>query len=192
MAAQFPIGADISGKRETSTDDTFKANSLDTLFIYPTKSDYAEAAKSTQLQEYLEEAGYPSVFIITGMKIAREPSVTLRRGKKSGGQGQLGFEMGDGSNIGLRGGGSNTRNTSQTMAKASDMTLAIRVRKLSYRKKYLVFGQRQWSDSAHSRRAELVGEDRSRASSGPEPEFEIDELEFGDEDPQGTSIEEET
>lgn len=61
MAWQIPVGADISGEGETSADDTFNAKFLDTLFFYPTKADYAKAVKSTQLQEYLQGANYPSV-----------------------------------------------------------------------------------------------------------------------------------
>lgn len=61
MAWQMPIGADISGEGETSADDTFNAKSLDTIWIYPGKDDYTEAVKSTQLQQYLQAANYPSV-----------------------------------------------------------------------------------------------------------------------------------
>ena len=67
------MGGDVSGEGETSADDTFNATSLDTLFFSPTKEDYVQAVKSAQLQEYLKPAEYPSVYIITGMKIAREP-----------------------------------------------------------------------------------------------------------------------
>jgi hypothetical protein len=191
VAWQIPFGADVSGEGEISADDTFFAKSLDTLFFYPTKADYTEAVKSTQLQEYLRTANHPSVYIITGMKIARQPSLTLKRGKKSGGQGQLGFNMGDGSNVGIRGDGLDTRNTSQTSQKVTDIVLAIRVRRLSYKRKYPILGQRQWSDRAHDGGAELVGKERSEVSSQQEAEFEVDELELDDKDFQGNVTEEE-
>jgi len=191
MAWHVPIGADISGEGETSADDTFNAKSLDTLFFYPTKVDYAEALKSTQLQEYIQAANYPSVYIITGMKIAREPSVTLKRGGHIGGQGQLGLNMGGGSNVGLRGDGSKVRNTVQKSKKSSDMVLAIRVRKLSYRRKYYIAGQRQWSDEAHDEVAELVERQRSEGIHKQEPEFEVDEVELDHEELQGYVKEEE-
>ena len=89
MAWHVPVGGDVSGEGETSADDTFNATSLDTLFFSPTKEDYVQAVKSAQLQEYLKPAEYPSVYIITGMKIAREPSIALKRGKKIAAQGMF-------------------------------------------------------------------------------------------------------
>jgi hypothetical protein len=191
MAWQVPVGVDISGEGETSADDTFNVKSLDTLFFRPTKVDYTEAVKSTQLQEYLQEANYPSVYIITGMKIAREPSVTLKRGDHTGGQGQLGLNMGDGSNVGIRGDGSKARNTIQKSEKSTDIVLAIRVQKLSYKKKYYIIGQRRWSDKAHDGGAELVGRERSEGLSKQKPEFGVDEVELDHEELQGNVKEEE-
>jgi hypothetical protein len=64
---------------------------------------------------------------------------------------------------------------------STDVVLAIRVRKLSYKKKYYIFGERQWSDKAHEGGAELVGKDRAEGGSASQPEFEVDELELKEE-----------
>lgn len=124
--------------------------------------------------------------IITGMKIAREPSVNLKRGNKIGGQGQLGLNMGDGSNIGGRGEGSKARNTTQKSEKSTDIVLAIRVRKISYKKKYYIVGQRQMSDAAHDGGAELVGREQFGGLTDQETDFDINELELNDDELKGS------
>jgi hypothetical protein len=79
----------------------------------------------------------------------------------------------------------------QKSEKSTNIVLAIRVRKLSYKKKYYIFGERQWSDKAHDGGAELVGIDRAEGgSASQEPEFEADELEL-EEELQGHVKEEE-
>ena len=69
----------------------------------------------------------------------------------------------------------------QKSEKSTDVVLAIRVRKLSYKKKYYIIGDRQWSDKAHDGGAELVSKDRAEGASDQGREFEIDELELEDE-----------
>ena len=91
------------------------------------------------------------------------------------------MDLGNGGTIGPRGDGSKTSNTMQKSDKSTDIVLAIRVRKLSYKKKYYIFGDRQWSENAHNGGAELVGRDRAEEASDPGPEFEVDELELEDE-----------
>ncbi|KAF2823606.1 hypothetical protein CC86DRAFT_372543 [Ophiobolus disseminans] len=177
-ALQVPVGGEIGGGGNNSVDDSYNCVSLDTEWIYPTKDDYIKAVKSVGLQDYLTSSKYASVYIITGIKTGRQPSIALKRSSEIEGHTQLGIDMGGWGNIGPRGDGSKTRNTMQSSEGSSDIVIGVRVRKLSYKKQYWLFGKRILTDKPYDEGAEMVGENRAKDL---KEDYDVDELELEEE-----------
>lgn len=119
--------------------------------------------------------------MITGIKIGRQASVVLKRGDQVEGHFQLGIDLGSGGTIGPKGDGSTTGNVMQRAEKSNDLVLGVRVRKLSYKKRYWIFGDRVLTDKPGDKGAELVGMDSNKGVEGLEIDFEADELDLDDE-----------
>jgi hypothetical protein len=119
--------------------------------------------------------------MITGIKIARQPARKVSRGRQVEGNLQLGIELGIGGIVGPKGDGSKASSVMQKSEKSADVVLAVRVRKLSYKKRHWLFGQKVWSNKPSDKGAELVRIIRDEGVEGLIIDFEADELELDDE-----------
>ncbi|KAI8656520.1 hypothetical protein LRP88_11825 [Fusarium phalaenopsidis] len=176
-----PVGIDLSGGGETTNNDTYKFKQLDTVFVSPTLDDYKTAVAVPSLQEHLEYSGYKPVYIITGMKIGHQPQVTLRRGNQLNGTFAIGFSD---SNItlGTNANASSSRNIVQGSKRSPDsIVFAIRVRKLSYKKRHFLGSQRDLHDSSHNYNAELVGVGNDEDEENEVPVFDVEEMDLDEE-----------
>ncbi|KAI8713077.1 hypothetical protein NCS52_01251000 [Fusarium sp. LHS14.1] len=176
----MPAGIDLSGDGDTNVNDTYKFKALDTYSFSPTIDDYKKAVTAPQLQRY---ARHMPVYIITGMKIGHQPEVTLRRGKEVKGTFTIGFSEGN-TTVGANANATSSRNIVQGSKSSDSIVFAIRVRKLSYTKRYVVAGPRDLHNSPHDHDAELVGVDRDGDDDTEVPRFDVKEIDF-DEEIQG-------
>ncbi|KAJ4156518.1 hypothetical protein NW754_008152 [Fusarium falciforme] len=177
----MPAGIDLSGGGDTIVNDTYKFKELDTFSFSPTIDDYGRAIAAPQLQNY---SRYMPVYIITGMKIGHQPEVTLRRGNQVNGTFTIGISEGN-TTLGTNANASSSRNIVQGSRSSPDsIVFAIRVRKLSYKKRHYFAGQRNLHDSPHNYGAELVGVDRDADEKDKVPPFDVEEMDH-DEEIQG-------
>lgn len=180
----LPVGIDLSGGGDTNVNDTYKFKELDTLFFSPTLDDYERAVATPRLQTHLMYSNYMPVYIITGMKIGHQPEVTLRRGNQVNGTFTIGISEGN-TTLGINADASSSRIIVQGSKSSPDsIVFAIRVRKLSYKKRYYIAGQRDLHDSPHNYGAELVGVDRDADEEDEVPLFDVEEMDL-DEEIQG-------
>ncbi len=173
--------AEASAGGERGDHDTYKFGSLDTLFFYPTKADYEEAVKSKGLTEYLEGSGYGPVYLITGIKTGRRPAVDLQRVRKVNATLDVSIDTGTGISVGPKLDASKSAVLKQGSKESTDYIWAVRVQKLSYRRKWSLFGERRWTNQSYLDRAELVGLDDTETDSGVEESYEVEEMALEDE-----------
>ena len=173
--------AEASAGGERGDHDTYKFGSLDTLFFYPTKADYQEAVKSKGLTEYLEGSGYSPVYLITGIKTGRRPAVDLQRTRKVNAALDVSIDTGTGISVGPKLDASKSVVLKQGSEESTDYIWAVRVQKLSYRKKWKIFGEREWANRPHLDGAELVGVESAETVSEVEEWYEVEEMALEDE-----------
>lgn len=173
-------GGEASLGGERGIDDKYTFGAVDTLFFYPTSKDYDEAVKSKGLKGFLETSKYAPVYMITGIKTGRKSTISLSRVKKVEGSLDAGFDTGAGVSLTSKFDPSKATTITQKADKAGDSILAIRVRKLSYKKTWGFVGAREWTNEAHNAGAELVGKDRDEEEASPDI-FEVEEKELDEE-----------
>jgi hypothetical protein len=174
-------GGEVSLGGKRSVDDKYKFGSLDTLFFYPKPDDYVEAVKSEGLRGFLEASNYGPVYMITGIKTGRRPSVSLTRVKNVEGKLDVGIDTGTGISIGPKFDPSKSTTITQKSKGSTDYIWAVRVRKLSYKKRWGIAGPRAWANEAHNAGAELVGTDRDTKYRSEDAFFNAEELELEEE-----------
>lgn len=182
IAAGVPIGADLGGGGNSSQNDKFGFARVDTEWFQPTTDDYQDAVtKASGLKDYLESSRFAPVYMITGIKTGREPSITRMRGSKVEGKFLLGVDVGGVASIGPRGDGSRTVNLSQKSDVSTDLLFGIKVRKLMYKRRHVVLGKREWSNEPYNKGAELVGADRGEVPQADVAPFYVEEVELSNE-----------
>ncbi|EEU34302.1 uncharacterized protein NECHADRAFT_85629 [Fusarium vanettenii 77-13-4] len=177
----MPVGIDISGGGDTAVNDTYKFKELDTVSFNPTPDDYQKAVAASQLQDYLEDSGYTPVYIVTGMKIGHRPEVTLRRGNQVNGTFTIGISDGN-ATLGTNANASSSSNIVQGSKSSPDsIVFAIRVRKLSFTKRYYIWGPRKLRNDPYNCSAELVGVGREADKSSEPAIFDVKEMDLDEE-----------
>ncbi|KAH8754556.1 hypothetical protein F5883DRAFT_573043 [Diaporthe sp. PMI_573] len=171
--------AEVSVGGERGDNDTYKFGDLDTLYFYPTPADYLEAVKSEGLKGFLESSGYSPVYLVTGIKTGRQPNVELERVRKGEVNADIGIDTGTGFEVGPKRDVSKNVTIKQGSEESTDYIWAIKVQKLTYMKKWRLFGERSWSNQPFVRSAELVNTKDLGAQ--VEESFDAEELEIKEE-----------
>ena len=166
VAALEGVGGEAGVEGERSYTDKYCFEALDTLEFEPEKKDYDASGKTEGVQTFLKGAGYIPVYFITGIKVGRVPSdggssFDYTKVKKLGGRLSFGVNIPSVASAGPKTNLSKTLTTTQKGREHTDRILAIRVRKLQY-KRGGHFGPRKWVDRAHNDGAEMVSEERAK------------------------------
>jgi hypothetical protein len=130
------LGGDISGNLSDSRINKWEAKRLETEFIEPEDDYIQRSVQVDQVQTYLKQNKLlgKSVYIITGIKAARTPSVTSERTQEMGLDATVAID-GTGAGVpvqgGLKGSFARTGKDSETYSGSSDFVFAYRLRKVS-------------------------------------------------------------
>lgn len=183
------LGGELSGSRETNTESEYKFSRLDTLTFSPTPAYRRASMKELDVAEYVEATGWAPVYLVTGLKVAVQPSVKMSTSRNFAALGEAGISeaavlpVNFGPHVGVQG----QDQTSEGWTKSDDFIFGIRVEKLVYKRQWL---SRQRHDEGplqsklFIKGAQLVGEGDD---SDEEDEDEISELELG-EDMDGMEV----
>ncbi|ATY59536.1 hypothetical protein A9K55_003542 [Cordyceps militaris] len=140
-----------------------------------TPSAYRKAVEcSPEVQKRLScFSGY--AYMVTGLKYCDEKCIAIHRGHETTKvQGQLGLQGGPLS-AGARVEGARATTSSLQMTRTADLILAIRVTKLTYKRKYVVAGEKRLVAKGHRHRAELVGKEDAILKKADDFDIEIEE-----------------
>lgn len=184
------VGGEASIKGERGSKDIYNIPDVHTWQFDAEASDYLEAMKSDKMQKFLRRIDFGPVYMITGLKFGTKTSVDITRVRKMEGRLELGVNVGTAVSIGPKIGSSNTVTVTQKGEELTERILAVRVRKLRYKKKGLMglVGSRQLVDEPSNDGAELVGVNRSKQKgqdSGADPGFDVTEGDDTEEETEG-------
>lgn len=138
--AFFGVGVQAEATFEKDASDILAIKTLETITFTPSK-DYIEKSMAVDgVKIHMEACDYKdTLFLVTGLKIAREASLESSLNKKFGGKVEFGFSHpGVPTEAGPRLGVSNSRSEGESFDGSTDFILAIRVKKIRYREEKLV------------------------------------------------------
>ncbi|KAJ4327400.1 hypothetical protein N0V84_002171 [Fusarium piperis] len=180
------LGGEFSGSRETIRECKYRFDRLDTLYFSPTPVYRRASMKELDLAEYIEASGWEPVYLVTGLKVAVQPSVQMSTSKSVALLGEAGVSEVTGLpvDVGPRVEFQGQDQSSEAWTTSDDFVFGIRVEKLVYKRRWLSRQRRDegpLQSKLFAKGAQLVGEGDD---SDEEEEDEIVQLEL-DEDLDG-------
>lgn len=159
------VGGEITMDGERTAADTFTIPHIYTFQFDSKADDYTTAIKSPETQDFLKEVKCDPVYMKTGLKIGRKSSVESKRAVKKGVQMEAGFSIETVASIGPKARASARVVITQKAEEFTDPILAIRVRKLMYRRAGFLglSNPRKVRHESSNADTELVGDDRRQA-----------------------------
>ncbi|KAF5486221.1 hypothetical protein CGCF413_v013453 [Colletotrichum fructicola] len=134
------IGGELSVSRETNNEDTYRFESLEE-FTFTAELDYVtKSMNQRSVKEFLEITRHKKpVYMITGIKVARKPSVSFSRNRETGATFELGLSQPGGIPLELGPKIEHTRGTGilTEYQSADDFIFGIRVKRLRFKRRLL-------------------------------------------------------
>ncbi|KAG4444054.1 hypothetical protein IFR05_000514 [Cadophora sp. M221] len=131
------IGGELSLSNERTAEDTYRFEKLEEISFTATKAYMTESMNKPDVKEFVEGGGWDPVYIITGLKIARGPSVELKKGKKLAVKANLGLTHPggvQGFDVGPKAEYETDPSSSVTFEKSDDFIYGIRVKRLYFKR----------------------------------------------------------
>ncbi|KAJ4186479.1 hypothetical protein FALCPG4_017412 [Fusarium falciforme] len=177
------LGGELSGSRETNMECEYSFRRLDTFYFSPSPAYRRASMKELDVAEYVEATGWAPVYIVTGLKVAVQPSVKMSTSRSFAALGEAGVSEATGLpvNVGPRVEFQGQAQSSEGWSTSDDFIFGIRVEKLVYKRRWL---SRQRHDEGPlqskllTKGAQLVGEGED--SDEEDEEDGIVELELGE------------
>ena len=140
LAVLLGLGGDISVNLARETDTLLKFRKLETFVIEPSRNFVEASMRMAPVQDYLRENPKShSLFMITGIKIARGAECTKRRSRAGGVEGNANVDLtnltGVPVSVGPQGSLSRQRYDRETFGGSSDFIFAYRLCRISVRRK---------------------------------------------------------
>lgn len=177
------LGGELSGSRETNRESEYKFGRLDTLYFSPTPGYRRASMKELDVAEYVEATGWAPVYLVTGLKVAVQPSVKMSTSRDFTALGEAGVSEATGLpvNFGPRVDFHGHDQSSEGWTKSDDFIFGIRVEKLVYKRRWLSRQRRDegpLQSKLFTKGAQLVGEGDD--SDEEDEEDEIAEMDLGE------------
>lgn len=135
------FGGELSWAPERSADDVYFFRGVDTIYFNPSQEYMEESMNQSDVKDYMVGSGYGPVYMVTGLKTARGPSVKMFKTEKWTNIAELGLQQPAGLPIELGPKFNTSQEERQAMGfeDSSDFIIGIRVKKLMYKKHW-----KQW------------------------------------------------
>jgi hypothetical protein len=176
------IGGELSVSTERSAEDTYHFEQLDEISFTATKEYMTQSMNERAVKQFVEGGGWEPVYMITGLKIARGPAVSRKKGGKVATKVDLGLSQPggiQGLEVGPNVEYANESSESVGFEKSDDFIYGIRVKRL-YFKRALLSGKPGGLVGEHFHRgATLVDNDPVVVAKSLE---EVEDDEVGNED----------
>jgi hypothetical protein len=130
------IGGEASFQAKRSQNDTYKFESVDTEYFYPTPSYISQCLALSDVEEYMKSRDYKKpVYFVMGLKVAKGVSVRLEGVSEVELKLELGLNNPGGSNIqaGPRVGGKIENKPVSAFTESSDIVVGIQCLKIAYK-----------------------------------------------------------
>ncbi|RDW74911.1 hypothetical protein BP6252_06053 [Coleophoma cylindrospora] len=156
------IGAETSIAGESSTSDTYKFESVDTEYFFPSSTYIAQCLELSNVHDYLEGSNYKNpVFLVTGLKVAKGASVRREHGAKKSANLTIGLNNPGGTNIqaGPRVAGTVENSAAYSFTESSDFVVGIQCLKLYFKSNWFG-GEKKLKEELFTTGATFVDDER--------------------------------
>jgi hypothetical protein len=155
------VGGELSWAPERSAEDVYHFRSIDTIYFNPSEEYMEESMDQDDVKDYVMGSGYDPVYIVTGLKTARGPSVRMSKSRKLKGTVELGLQEPGGLPIELGPKFNTSKEARQEMGfeDSTDFIIGIRVKKLMYKKHWLTWAPGALVAKEHNKGATMVDDD---------------------------------
>jgi hypothetical protein len=133
------VGGELSWAAERSAEDVYYFRSIDTIYFNPSQDYIEESMNQDDVKDYVVGSGYRPVYIVTGLKTARGPSVRMSKSRKLKVTVELGMQKPGGLPIEVGPKFNSSKEARQEMGfeDSTDFIIGLRVKKLMYKKHWL-------------------------------------------------------
>ncbi|KAH6997702.1 hypothetical protein BKA56DRAFT_565918 [Ilyonectria sp. MPI-CAGE-AT-0026] len=155
------VGGELSWAPERSAEDVYHFRSIDTIYFNPSQEYMEESMNKDDVKDHLVGSGYGHVFMVTGLKTARGPSVRMSKSTKWKNTVKLELQQPGGLPIKLGPKFDTSKEARQEMGfeDSTDFVIGIRVKKLMYKKHWLTRGPGALAAKEHNEGATMVDDD---------------------------------
>ncbi|CAN9329604.1 unnamed protein product [Alternaria alternata] len=133
-----PVGVDASANRKSDSTDVFTIKTVDTIYFLPSKKYLDASLKSVDVKRFLEASRWgASVFIITGLKVARGAGISTYKLKEKKDAGEASASLNALSapiGIGAVAGRETVSEEATSIESLGDFVLGYQLRKILYKK----------------------------------------------------------
>ncbi|KAH8774111.1 hypothetical protein F5882DRAFT_409968 [Hyaloscypha sp. PMI_1271] len=177
------LGGELGWATERRDEDTYSFKGIDTIYFNPKQEYLKNSMNEEDVQEYMKGRQYEPVFIITGLKIARGPTLSSTKFKKREFKNELTLSEPGGApiDVGFKINPSSELKNTIGVQKSDDFIFGIRVKRLTYRKHWFSKQPDDLDAQHHYKGATLVGADDDLE----EQDNDIVELELDEKDMEG-------
>ncbi|KAH0426570.1 hypothetical protein CcaCcLH18_10254 [Colletotrichum camelliae] len=175
------LGVEASANYTTTSEVTYRFESIDTEYFHANDDYITSAMNKEDVKEFMQGNRNDPVYIVTGLKIARRPTVRVRSEKKKGAKVGASINQPWGLPIDTGVGGTTTNEDTEEMEfeASGDFVIGIRVKKVRYTLWGRICGKPSLSIKKHDRGATLVGDNNETLDNVLEVEEVNDEGESG-------------
>lgn len=139
LVAMNGVGGELSWAPERTEESVYRFDAFDTVYFTPTQQYLDESMNQQDVNEHVVRTKYDPIYMITGLKIARRPSVKISKSKAVEFKFGIGLQQPEvlpisvGSNVNA----SRDSRIQDGFEGSDDFVLGIRVKKLVYKRHWL-------------------------------------------------------
>lgn len=158
------VGGELSQALERSAEDVYNFRGIDTIYFKPSQKYMEDSMNKDDVSEYTRGSKNKSIYMVTGLKTARGPSVMLCKSGSSKAKIQIGLQQPAGLPIEVGPKFKYSKETIQEMGfeDSTDFIIGIRVMKLMFKKHWLLRSpDRHLLFKEHYKGATMVDDEKS-------------------------------
>jgi hypothetical protein len=155
------VGGELSWASERTAEDIYQFQGIDTIYFNPSQEYMEESMNKDDVRDHIEGSGCGSVYMVTGLKTARGPSVMMSKGRKWNQTIEFGLQEPGGVPIelGPKLNASKEKRQEMGFEYSTDFIIGIRVEKLMYKKHWLMRTPGKLVAKEHNKGATMVDDD---------------------------------
>ncbi|KAH6714762.1 hypothetical protein BKA61DRAFT_605795 [Leptodontidium sp. MPI-SDFR-AT-0119] len=155
------VGGELSWAPERSAEDVYHFRSIDTIYFNPSQEYMKESMGQPDVKDHVVGSDFEPVFMVTGLKMARGPSVKMSKGRKAKVKVEVGLQQPGGVPLEVGPKFNSEKEVRQEMGfeDSTDFIIGIRVKKLMYKKHWLTRAPGALVAKEHNQRATMVDDD---------------------------------
>lgn len=173
------VGGELSWALERSAEDIYSFREIDTIYFNPSQKYMEDSMNQDDVKEYVAGSGYDPVYMVTGLKTARGPSVRMAKGRNWGVTVEFGLQQPGGLPVELGPKFNTSKEVRREMGfeDSTDFIMGIRVKKLAYKRHWLLRTPGVLVAKEHNKGATMV-DDNFNGKQRPDEVIElVDETE---------------